>query len=78
MDIMPFDVAGTQIRFGVTDDDRPYAVASDYAKALGYRDASDAVRLLDSDEVGTQIVRVNLSDGREQNRAMKVIFEDGL
>ncbi|MGW4028217.1 phage antirepressor KilAC domain-containing protein [Streptomyces sp. NPDC004838] len=78
MSIQLFDISGARVRFGTTEDGTPYAVASDFAKTMGYRDASDATRLLDSEEVGTQIVRVNLADGRVQNREMKVIFEDGL
>lgn len=68
-----FNVSGTDIRFGVTEDGRPYAIASDYAKAMGYRDAEKATRLLDEDEKGTQIVG---TPGGPQRLA--VIFEDGL
>ncbi len=72
-----YDVLGQHWRWG-RDDQGIYAVATDVAKTFDYRDSSDAVRLLDNDEVGTQNVRVNLSDGRSQVRAMSVIYEDGI
>ena len=68
-----FDVAGNDIRFGTAEDGRPYAVAADFAKAMGYRDADKATRLLDEDEKGTQIV--GTPGGPQQ---MNVIYEDGL
>lgn len=68
-----FDVSGADIRFGSTEDGTPYAVASDYAKAMGYRDAEKATRLLDEDEKGTQTV--GTPGGRQQ---MNVIYEDGM
>lgn len=73
MSIVPFDVAGVQIRFGSTDDGTPYAVAADFAKAMGYRDAANALRLLDDEERGTQIV--STPGGPQQ---MSVVFEDGM
>jgi anti-repressor protein len=72
-EIQLFDVAGTGIRFGATEDGRPYAVAADYAKAMGHAKATDATRLLDEDEKGTQIVRT--PGGPQQ---MNVIYEDGM
>jgi anti-repressor protein len=68
-----FDVLGNSIRFGVTEDGRAYSVATDYAKAMGYRDAEKATRLLESDEKGTQIVG---TPGGSQR--MNVIYEDGM
>jgi prophage antirepressor-like protein len=68
-----FDIAGADIRFGQTEDGTPYSVASDYAKTLGYRDAANALRLLDENEKGTQIV--STPGGPQQ---MKVIYEDGM
>lgn len=68
-----FNVSGREIRFGVTESGLAYAVASDYAKAMGYRDAEKATRLLDDDEKGTQVV--GTPGGPQQ---MNVIFEDGL
>ncbi|MEU7737285.1 BRO family protein [Streptomyces griseus] len=73
-----FNVSGMDIRFGITEDNRPYAVAADYAKALGYRDAEKATRLLDEEEKGTQIVGTSESSGRITQRPVSVIYEDGL
>ena len=57
VEIVPF----SNDRFGqlrtLTIDGDPWFVASDVAKALGYRMASDMTRVLFSDEKGTQIVR---------------------
>lgn len=44
------------------DDGEPWFVASDIAKALGYRDAAQLTRLLDDDEKGTQILRTHGGD----------------
>lgn len=68
-----FDVQGADIRFGVTEDGIPYSVASDFAKSLGYGQASDATRLLDDDEKGQQMV---LTPGGQQR--LNVIYEDGM
>jgi prophage antirepressor-like protein len=68
-----FDVQGSDIRFGVTEGGRPYAVASDYAKAMGYTRTSDALKLLDDDEKGAAICR---TPGGKQE--LRVIFEDGM
>ncbi|MEU8136041.1 phage antirepressor [Streptodolium elevatio] len=68
-----FDVLGHNIRFGVTEGDVVYAVASDFAKTMGHRDAEKATRLLAEDEKGTQIVG---TPGGPQS--MNVIYEDGL
>lgn len=68
-----FDVQGADIRFGATDAGTPYAVAADFAKTMGYRDAANALRILDEDEKGTQLV--STPGGPQQ---MKVIYEDGV
>lgn len=68
-----FNVSGADIRFGQTEDGTPYAVAADFAKAMGYGQASDATRLLDDEEKGQQDV---LTPGGWQQ--MNVIFEDGM
>ena len=68
-----FNVSGADIRFGQTEDGTPYAVANDYAKAMGYRDAANALRLLDEGEKGTQIVSTPGGDQR-----VSVIYEDGM
>lgn len=72
-DITPFNLPTGNVRFGTTDNGTPYAVASDFAKAMGYGQASDATRLLDSTEKGQQIVQT--PGGPQQ---MTVIYEDGL
>lgn len=72
-EIMPFDLGGHQMRFGLADDGRPWVAAPDFAKALGYRAASDALRNLDEDEKGTQIVR---TPGGDQQ--LSVLFEEGI
>lgn len=72
-DLSVFNVEGTDIRFGSTTDGTPYVVASDYAKTLGYRNASDATRLLDDAEKGAQIVRTPGGD-----QSMTVIYENGM
>jgi len=71
--LQPFNISGTETRFGVTEHGAPYTVASDFAKSMGYRDAANALRLLDEDEKGTQIVS---TPGGPQS--MKVIYEDGM
>jgi prophage antirepressor-like protein len=71
--ITPFELPSGTVRFGQTADGTPYAVAADFAKAMGYGQASDATRLLDSTEKGQQIVQT--PGGAQQ---MSVIFEDGL
>lgn len=68
-----FDISGAGIRFGLTEDGVPYAVAADYAKTMGYTRTSDALKLLDDDEKGTAICRT--PGGPQQ---MSVIYEDGL
>lgn len=72
-EIMPFDVEGSALRFGVTDAGTPFAVAADFARAMGYKQASDATRLLDEEEKGQQIV---LTPGGAQK--LNVIYEDGI
>lgn len=56
----------------VTVDDEPWFVASDIAKVLGYRMASDLARRIDEDDKGTHIMS---TQGGEQ--AMLIINESG-
>ena len=72
MELQIFQNAGFQIRGGLIDNE-PYFVATDIAKALGYRDAFDMTRRLDDDEKDTQKVRTL---GGEQ--VMVVSNESGL
>jgi len=53
--ITPFNFNSHDIRVIVRDGE-PWFVAADVAGVLGYRDASNAGRVLDEDEKGTQIV----------------------
>ena len=57
----------------VTVGDEPWFVASDIAKVLGYRMASDLARRIDEDDKGTHIMS---TQGGEQ--AMLIINESGL
>ena len=59
--------------FGLTDEGVAYVVAGPFAKAMGYRDAEKATRLLDEAEKGTQIVGTPGGDQR-----VSVIYEDGI
>jgi anti-repressor protein len=68
-----FNVSGADMRFGMTDDGKPYCIAADYAKAMGYSRTSDALKLLDEDEKGAAICR---TPGGQQE--LRVIFEDGM
>lgn len=74
LDLFGFGGDGlTAAHFGLTDANVAYAVAGPFAKALGYRDAANATRLLDEAEKGTQIVS---TPGGDQQ--VSVIYEDGI
>ncbi|MCY7486379.1 Bro-N domain-containing protein [Paenibacillus alvei] len=64
---------GHDIRFVEKESSEWWAVASDVAKALGYRMASDMTRFLDSEEKGTHNVRME-----EVSRKMSLISETGI
>lgn len=70
LSIFRFD--GADVRTVVIDGE-PWFVATDIAKRLGYRDASDMTRTLDEDERGSEVVR---TPGGPQ--LMNVINEYGL
>lgn len=72
-EIQLFDVGDQPWRFGVADDGRPYVVAEDFTPALDYSRARDALRMVDDDEKGAQIVRTPGGDQR-----MSVLYEDGI
>ncbi|OIR41184.1 antirepressor [Corynebacterium sp. NML140438] len=72
MNIQPFDFQGHEVRV-LVEDGAPRWVASDVAKVLGYRMASDMTRRLDEDEKGTRSVR---TPGGEQE--VSTITESGL
>lgn len=69
----PFEFEHNQVR-ALTDGDEVMFVASDIAKILGYRDASNLTRTLDADEKGTH--EVSTPHGGGQN--MTVLTESGL
>lgn len=73
MGIEKFDFKGNDVRVVIGEDNEPRWVASDVAKVLGYRMASDMTRRLDDDEKGTRSVR---TPGGEQD--VTVISESGL
>lgn len=56
----------------------PWFVATDVAAVLGYRNAPDMVRMLDSDEADTHILRIRSENGVEQDREVAIINESGL
>lgn len=72
-EIEVFSVVGQQCRFGTTDDGRPYVIAADFAKRLGYRDAEHALRNVEPSEKGTQIVGTPGGDQR-----VSVLYEEGI
>lgn len=63
----------TAQHFGIDEHGRAYVQASVFAKAMGYRDAGNALRILDDAEKGTQIVSTPGGDQRAS-----VIYEDGI
>lgn len=77
-DIVLFDFGDHQMRFGLDQNGNPFVVASDFAKALGYREAKDALRNVDEEEAGRQIVPTRSANGVEQRRKMAVLYEDGM
>lgn len=77
-DLTPFAFGDHEMRFGVTEDSTPYVVATDFAKALGYREADRVTRLLDSEEWGTQNLGTSESSGRVAVRPVSVIYESGM
>jgi prophage antirepressor-like protein len=68
-----FDVSGAQMRFGLSGEGRPYVVAEDFTPRLGYSRARNALRMVDEDEKGAQIVS---TPGGPQR--MDVLYEDGI
>ena len=72
-EIQPFEVEGSQWRFGQDEDGRPWVVAADVARSFDYRDAERATRLLDEEEKGTRIAGTPGGDQR-----VAVLFEDGV
>jgi len=77
-DLAIYFVEASEWRFGIDNEGNVYVIGQDIAKTIGYRDASDAVRMLDDDEYGTQQVRLVESSGVYKYRPMIVIYEDGI
>lgn len=72
-EIQPFEFENNQVR-ALADGDEIMFIATDIAKILGYRDAANLTRTLDSDEKGTH--EVSTHRGGVQN--MTIITEAGL
>lgn len=72
LDLFTYD-EGQTIRAGLDDSGEPWFVATDIAKILGYRMASDMTRRLDEDDRGTRSVRTPSGD-----QQMTTINEPGL
>lgn len=70
--IIPFQFQDREVRV-LEINDEPWFVASDVAKILGYRMASDMTRRLDEDDRGTRSVRTPSGD-----QEMTTISEPGL
>ena len=70
--ITPFNFNNSEIRLIVRAGE-PWFITADVARVLGYRDASNAGRVLDDDEKGTHIVS---TPGGDQK--VTVINESGL
>ena len=68
-----FDYEGKKVRSFLDEEGEPWFVASDISSLLGYRAASDATRILDSDEKGLGTV---LTHGGPQKLA--IFNESGL
>ncbi|KFI67748.1 phage antirepressor KilAC domain-containing protein [Bifidobacterium magnum] len=67
---------GHGVRIIADDQNEPWFVAKDVALILGYRDAANMLRNLDTDEKGTQ--KVSISHDSNDFRRMAVISESGL
>ena len=68
-----FDFEGSKVRTFIDKSGEPWFVASDISNVLGYRMASDATRILDDEEKGTQIVRTLGGDQK-----LAIVNESGL
>ena len=75
--VQTFDFDENPVRV-VEKDGEPWFVAADVARVLEYRNAPDAVRVLDDDEADTHIMRTSSANGTEQTREVTIINESGL
>lgn len=71
-DVQVFNFKHLPVRAVLIEGD-PWWVATDVAKALGYRDAANMVRLMDDDEKGTHVVSTIRG-----NQKVLIITEPGL
>jgi prophage antirepressor-like protein len=71
--LIPFDLDGVEVRFGTDHDGRSWVAAHDFAVRLGYRDAANALRNVEKDDKGTQIVSTPGGDQR-----ISVLYEEGI
>jgi len=76
--IQAFNFKGAAVRTVTGTDGEPRFVAKDVAEVLGYRNAPDMTRNLDSDEAATHNLRIRSKDGNAQNRQVTIINESGL
>lgn len=72
-DLQIFSFDGCDLRVVMGEDGEPWFVAADVARALGYRDAANAVRSLKDHHRGTRSVSTPSGDQR-----MTVLSESGL
>ncbi len=73
-----FNFNQNEVRTIVKDDGEIWFVASDVAKVLEYRDASNMIRNLDADESDTHNVSIRSENGVLQDREVTIINESGL
>lgn len=73
-----FNFNQNEVRTIVNDDGEIWFVASDVAKVLEYRDASNMIRNLDADESDTHNVSIRSENGVLQDREVTIINESGL
>ena len=66
-----FDFEGNKVRTFIDKSGEPWFVATDLSNVLGYRMASDATRVLDDEEKGTQIVRTLGGNGIRLNDMLR-------
>lgn len=76
-DLTVFAFDSAAVRTLVRDGD-PWFVAGDVANVLGYRDASNMVRMLDEDEADTHNLSTSSENGVVQDREVTIINESGL
>lgn len=86
-ELTAFTFPGVEVRFGATADGVPYAIAADYARALGYSTTQKALQVVDADEKGQENVAIwvtsevndaGQSVGEWRRRKQWVIYEDGM